>query len=250
MWGADFLVYHSYNNGLSTTRQAVNAMKIDYRSPGPNMTDTSYIALSEDRKIAMEINIKMGRTDDINRTYFTLKYYFLEDVSFDKLAFFKMSADDYAANKFTKYAYGDAEAIAYEGNVNTDDLTVPAGTLVEGQSGMDMKGNAPWFMQYDSALAENRGNVLSVVRQAEINANGKVFDYPTFSIMNTINNNCNQIGYEIVPPSELGNQIKRGSTFEYIVEYSILPAPSEIICLRLRIISIRRNRHCNRLSVI
>lgn len=225
--GADFLVYHSYNNGLSTTRQAVNAMKIDYRSPGPNMTDTSYIALSEDRKIAMEINIKMGRTDDINRTYFTLKYYFLEDVSFDKLAFFKMSADDYAANKFTKYAYGDAEAIAYEGNVNTDDLTVPAGTLVEGQSGMDMKGSAPWFMQYDSALAENRGNVLSVVRQAEINANGKVFDYPTFSIMNTINNNCNQIGYEIVPPSELGNQIKRGSTFEYIVEYSILPAPSE-----------------------
>lgn len=222
--GADFLCY-TPDTGSYSNRLPVASMKIDYRSPGPNMTDTSYIGLTEDRKIAMELNIKMGRTDDINRNYYTLKYYFLEDVTFDKLAFFKMPADDYAGNKFSKYAYGDASSVQYEGAISYGSLENIAGSTVSGKESIDMKGESPWFMQYASDAAENRGNVLSIVRSANLNLNGKTYDYPTFSVVYTLDGSCSQIGYELIPPGDVGNTIRRGSTVEFVLEYDVLPAP-------------------------
>ena len=89
----------------------MSRVRTEYRSQGPNLTDVSYSGVSLDNKIHGDIKVQMGRTDDMVRTYFHFEYTFLEDVEYERLAFFHMAADGYSDNGYTRAAWGNGDGV-------------------------------------------------------------------------------------------------------------------------------------------
>ena len=210
--GADFLNY------IEDSEQRIINQKITYRQQAPNMTDVIYSGVTSNGKIATEIKINLGRTDDIVRNYYTIKYEFLEDVTFGRLSLFKVAADGYADNSFTKYAYGTEN-----GAIVSDKNALSALAGYENGATQDVKGNEFWYTLYNSSNVDEYGDVGFIVREFNANLNGKTYTKPAFNLYGTMNSGCPQMSCEITVPTAVGKTIKKGSTIEMIVEYDIVP---------------------------
>lgn len=209
--GGDFLNY------IEDGEQRVINQKITYRQQAPNMTDVIYSGVTSNGKIATEVKINLGRTDDIVRNYYTIKYEFLADVTYGRLSLFKIAADGYADNSFTKYAYGtDAGATVFDKNA----FSAVAG--YENGATQDAKGKEFWYTLYSSTNSDEGGDVGFVVRSFDANINGKHYDKPGFNLFGT-NNKTNQMSCEITVPTAVGKTIKKGSVIEMVIEYDVIP---------------------------
>ena len=208
--GGDFLNYV----GEEQTR-LVN-QRVTYDSQGPNLTDVRYNGYTADGKIAADIRIHLGRTDDIVRNYYTIRYTFLEDVSYKRLSLFKIAADGYADNYFRHYAYGDENGVVKE----RQDAALKAG--YQGAAA-DAPGDQFWFSLYDSPSEDEQADVLFTVRSFSAELNGSRYKRPSFRLFGTADQGIPQASCELALPAAAGEVIKKGSTVEMVVEYDVLP---------------------------
>lgn len=206
--GADFLRY-SDSAGF---RNIIN-QRISYITQAPNITHVNYSGNTSDGRIKTSITINMGRTDDIPRSFYTLEYEFLEDVTFNELTFFKLCANGYADNRFTKYAYGDINGVIEEDLSATDNAENVSHTA---------QNSDFFFGLYNSTDVEENGDVMCCVREYEANINGSVYTKPGYKFVNT-NNGVKQVACEIGLPAECNNVVKKGSKVKLVIEYDVLP---------------------------
>lgn len=215
--GADFLVYFDQSN----RKQILVRNKTNYIYQAPNLTNVVYTGISRDGNIEAEIITQMGRTDDVVRTYYHLKYSFIKDTTFERLALFQMAADRYGDNRFRRFAYGNKNEVLFDESV--PDSGLPGYQNVNDRF-IETKGNCPWFMLYDSSdIPEEVGNVMFTIRGYKAEINGKSYTQPYFNIINT-KDGVFQKSFELSVPIVDNNTIKAGSTVEATVEYCILPS--------------------------
>lgn len=214
--GADFLVYKS---GLKNIYLIDN--KIEYITQAPNLTQVKYSGITGDGKIAAEINVQLGRTDDIVRNTYTVKYTFLEDVTYSRLALFKMGADQYADNYYTKYAYGD------ENGAIAQDVNTIQKKGYQSKNVIDAVNDNFWFAQYASTSEDEQADSLMTIRHFQANINNQQYSRPGYRLHGTKNNKLSQSSCEITLPEACGKKISKNSTVQMTVEYSILPANAD-----------------------
>jgi hypothetical protein len=233
--GADFLRYRSaaqpwFNRRLQRVRTHV-------ASPGPNLTDVRFTGVSSGGgDIRADIRVQLGATDDMVRTWYHLTYEFLEDVSYDRLAFFQMAADNYSDNSFTKMAYGNADAVVFDEPLIA---TGSVGYASDADRGIPLEGPDPWVMLYDnqnytSPHAEYLADVGFVVREFEAVIGDAVIETPHINLFHTNNWSAwPQVSFELGLPDEplcgapCGGQrrfIPAGSRVTATVEYLVPPA--------------------------
>ncbi len=213
--GANFLDYYP------TAKQSkIIDQLVTYRTQAPNLTDVNYNGVTADGAIAADITINMGRTDDVVRTYYTIKYTFLKDTTPERLSFFKLCADGYADNSFRKYALGDENG-ATETDVSLNGLSVG----YQGEA-VTSTGNQFWFGLYDSSEAVENGDVAFVVRDYSAKINGASYEKPSYRIFGTQDSGKLQPSCELTLPAGI-NTISAGSTVEMLVEYLVLPADAK-----------------------
>ena len=209
--GGDFLNY------IEDGEQRIVNQKITYKTQAPNMTNVVYSGVTANGKVGTQITINLGRTDDIVRNYYTIKYTFLDDVEYGRLSLFKIAADNYADNEFTKFAYGtEAGAIAMDENAYTGYMGY------EGFETKDAPAKEFWFTLYDSSDSAEGGDVGFIVRKFSADINGKHYDKPGYTFYG-IFDDTSQISCEVSLPTACGKKIKKGSVVEMVVEYDVLP---------------------------
>ena len=208
--GADFLNY------IEDSEQRIINQKIEYVTQAPCVTDVKYMGVTENGKIRTEIGINLGRTDDVVRNYYTLRYIFLEDVNFGRLSLFKIAADGYADNWYANYAYGDSKGF-YEKDKNS------AGAQLAYENGptQDAKNDGFWFGLYNSTEQDEAGDVMMTVRSFNAVLNRKKYTKPGFNFFGT--SKPAQMSCELTVPTAVGKKIEKGSVIEMVVEYTIIP---------------------------
>ena len=209
--GADFLNYQE--NG---TQKIIN-QRVTYKTQAPNITQVNYKGETENKKIATDISINLGRTDDVVRNYYTIKYIFLDDVEYSRLSLFKIAADGYADNQFKYYAYGDDSGIIEEEKLNAQVLS----GYDNGNTKTALNDNF-WFGLYGSSSADEYGDPMFVVRSFNAVINGKSYSKPGYNFYGT-DNHYRQMSCEITIPDDVGTIVKKGSIIEMVIEYTILP---------------------------
>lgn len=210
--GANFLDYYP------TAKQSrIVDLIPTYRTQAPCLTDVNYNGITQDGAIKADITINMGRTDDVVRTYYKIKYTFLKDTEPERLSFFKLCADSYADNNFRKYALGDALGATQK------DVDVTNVSLGYNGDTVDVKGSDFWFKLYDSSnAAEENGDVSFIVREYAANINGKNYDKPSYRIFGT-QDRVLQPSCELTLPSGI-TKVSAGSVVEMKVEFLVLPS--------------------------
>ena len=193
--------------------------------------------MSLDNKIHGDIKVQMGRTDDMVRTYFHFEYTFLEDVEYERLAFFHMAADGYSDNGYTRAAWGNGDGVLGDRAIENHNTTGYASPL---DRGSELPGDTPWVMVYDNqyideGLPEHYADLAFVVRDFEANIGGTILTTPHINVQRT-NNRFSQLGFELGLPYAEGaewcgepcrgqiNFIPAGSTVRATVEYLVPPA--------------------------
>jgi len=237
--GGDFLRYLTESEPYWQRR--LSSVRSRYQAVGPVLTDVVYAGVSTDGRIQADVRTQLGGADDLVRVYYQLDYTFLEDVSYDRLAFFQIAADNYADNGFTHYAYGNAAGVVYDQTVPNHGTT---GYASDADRGIALEGEAPWVMLYDNqrtggSLPEIYSDVGFVVRAFEANIGGTVLTTPYINVQRT-NNGQSQMAFELGLPYEDGAAwcgapcmgltgfIPAGSTVHAIVEYLVPPSDPSV----------------------
>ena len=233
--GADFLRYRTAAEPYWLRRLA--SVRSHYAANGPNLTDVVYAGVTTDGRIRATIRTQLGRTDDLVRVYYHLEYTFLEDVTYDRLAFFQMAADRYGDNGFTRYAYGNADGVTVDAAVPNHQTT---GYADPEDRGIPLTGQAPWVMLYANTwdqgpLPENLANVGFVVRSFRAEIGETVLTTPHINLHRT-NNGNSQVAFELGLPHEEGSPwcgdpcngqtrfVPAGSRVSATVEYVVPPS--------------------------
>lgn len=227
--GSDFLVYYEKGKGSTSfyNRDFINALKIDYINYSPNISRITFTGYSSDRKIKAELGLTQTRVDDIGKMLFDFKYTFLEDVEYDRLAFFQLGADNYNDSGMTKLAYGNSDGVILETDMPKDDTSGYVGYHKTMEQQVEIPGESVWVSMHGYELLPGRSgawpNKAMVIREYSANINGKEYTQPTLSFYQS-NNGTPSIVTEIAPPKECDGFIAKGSTVEGTVEYMMPPA--------------------------
>ncbi len=225
--GASFLVYEPSEGFSSFASHQLGRMKTHYEYTGPNLTNVHYAGITADQKIEAKISTQLGRTDDLVRAYYHLEYTFVEDVHYDRIAFFQMAADRYSDNGFSQYAYGNEDGVIFDAVVPDHRAT---GYSSGADRGIALTGESPWVMAYNNLrtegdLPEHLANIGFVIRDYEANIGGTTITTPHINIIRTYNHSWSQMGFELGLPYTPGDtMIPAGSTVRATVEYLIPPA--------------------------
>ncbi len=224
--GANFLVYGTNTTDAFPEHQ-LGRIKTRYRATGPNLTDVIYSGITRDGKVQARIATQLGRTDDLVRAYYHLEYTFLEDVEYQRLAFFQVAADRYGDNGFTRHAYGNASGVLFDESIADHGTT---GYASAADRGIELPGQNPWVMLYDNVrsdgnLPENLADIGFVVRDYQATIGSTVIDTPHINIRRTFNGGWSQMAFELGLPYEPSNRIiPAGSQVRATVEYLVPPA--------------------------
>jgi hypothetical protein len=234
--GADFLRYTTA--AQPTVQRRLARVRTHHAMNGPNLTDAVYAGVSSDGRIEGRIRARLGRTDDLVRVYYQLEYRFLQDVTYDRLAFFQMSADNYGDNTFTRYAWGNAAGALVDQAVPDHRAT---GYARPEDRGIALPGDSPWVALYGATpvtgdtLNEHLAQVGFVVRDYEANLGGTVVRTPHINVQRT-NNRFSQMAFELSLPAGDGSPacgapcggrtrfVPAGSTVRATIEYVVPPA--------------------------
>ncbi len=237
--GADFLRYQAAEEPGVLRR--LGRVRSTYTAPGPNLTDVTYSGVTDDGRVRADINVQMGRTDDLVRVWYHLDYTLLEDVRYERLAFFQMAADRYGDNDFARMAWGNAAGVTEDRPLDDHGST---GYASPDDRGIPLDGDAPWVTLYDnrrqvdSGLREDQADIAYVVRDFEANVGGTVIRTPHLSLHRT-QNRFSQYGLELGLPFVAGApwcgdscngetaMLPAGTTVRATVEYLVVPADRE-----------------------
>jgi len=229
--GASFLVYEPTEGYSSFASHQLGRMRTHYAYTGPNLTKVHYAGVSADGKIEASVATQLGRTDDLVRAYYHLSYTFLEDVNYDRIAFFQVAADRYSDNGFTRYAYGNESGVLFDESVPSHGTT---GYAKSADRGIALEGDSPWVMLYDSShtsgsLPEHVANVGFVIRDYSAEIGGVLTTTPHLNLVQTYNGGWSQMGFELGVPYDASNPvIPAGSVVTATVEYVVPPAQKDV----------------------
>lgn len=235
--GGNFLYYNvNYNAAMMLFQQ----VRTQFKKQGPNLTEVIYTGVTRDGKVKFEITANLPRTDDMARVYHTFKYTFLEDVAFDRMAFYQFGADDYNDNVWMTMAVGNDDGPAsftIDGETFSGEFALPLSDTEryygseDVMQRIDIEGEGLWFAYMGAQRQEHKSGpdsnrALNVISYNAV-LNGETYTKPSFNIRCTTNYNiqCNLI--ELCPPAAVGNTIEKGSTVEGVVEYLNLPVSKE-----------------------
>ncbi len=235
--GGNFLYYNvNYNASMMMFQQ----VRTQFKKQGPNLTEVIYTGVTRDGKVKFEITANLPRTDDMARVYHTFKYTFLEDVTFDRMAFYQFGADDYNDNVWMTMAVGNdggPASFTIDGETFSGEFALPLSDTEryygseDVMQRIDIEGEGLWFAYMGAQRQEHKSGpdsnrALNVISYNAV-LNGETYTKPSFNIRCTTNYNiqCNLI--ELCPPAAVGNTIEKGSTVEGVVEYLNLPVSKE-----------------------
>lgn len=244
--GGNFLVYTRYAGERMLSYKRV---RTQFRKQGPNLTEVIYRGLTSDGKIEFEFTANLPRTNDVSRVYHTFKYTFLDDVTFERLAFYQFGGDDYNDNHYDSMAVGNdggTVSITLGQDTYSGDFDLPVldeARYIGNENKMqriDVEGDGLWvaFMGYEPVLYKATPGANRMLNVISYNAqlNGNTYTKPSLSFYHTMNGNIPCVAVELSPPAAVGNTIKKGSTVEGTVEFLNMPVsksdyygPSEII---------------------
>jgi hypothetical protein len=233
--GADFLRYRS--SDLPNTTRRVSRVRSLYHSIGPNLTKVTYSGISSDNKIQVNVTSKLSATNDHVRVYYHLDYKFLENVEYERLAFFQMAADNYADNNFLSYSYGNENGVLFTQNITNHGTT---GYASIADRGISLSGTSPWIFLYNNQitgddLSERFANVGFIIREFEAKIGTSTLSTPYINLSRT-NNSYSQMSFELGLPLVDGSPwcgqpcqnktrfIPQGSTLKAVIEYVVLPS--------------------------
>lgn len=233
--GADFLRYTTATE--PTLQRRLASVRSRYDAVGPVLTDVTYAGVSSDGRIEADVRTQLGATDDLVRVYYDLSYTFLDDVAYDRLAFFQFAADSYADNGFQRFAYGNADGTVFDAPVPNHGTT---GYASAADRGIALEGESPWVFLYDNTRAvdsipETYGDVGFVIRSFEADIGGTRVTTPHINLQRT-NNGVSQMAFELGLPYEDGADwcgapclgqtafIPAGSTVHATIEYVVPPS--------------------------
>jgi len=209
--------------GADGAFQYWKAMDAQIHTSGPCLSNSSYVAISEDEALETHVTIAGGRTDDLPRTFFHVRLRALKATTFSRLVFFQIGSEGYNYN------------VGYQnfhiGHNATVDHTVPrtcsGGTskrrekmYVGGPQGQTLAGPGPWwFAMTGNTDRPDDGNFRLgdrgfVVRSYKARLGGQSQAAPTFSI------NCDKL--ELVPPTDV-DTLSAGDELEMQLELITLP---------------------------
>ncbi len=234
--GADFLRYRTAAQPYWERR--MSRVRSTYNAVGPLLTNVSYSGLSSDGRIRYNVDTRLGAADDLVRVYLHFDYEFLEDVLYDRLAFFQVAADNYSDNLFARVAWGDADQV-HEDRVVDDHGTT--GYAADTDRGIALTGKDPWVMLYANqrtgdALPERYANIGFIVRSFTADIGGARLDVPHLNLRRSFNQQMSQYGVELGLPHEEGSPwcgasclgetrfVPAGSRVQLVVEYVVPPA--------------------------
>ncbi|MBR3750352.1 MAG: hypothetical protein IKK58_01130 [Clostridia bacterium] len=205
-----------------------------FRKQGPNLTEVIYSGTSADGKIRYEFIANLPRTNDVSRVYHSFKYTFLEDVKFERLAFYQFGGDDYNDNHWDTMAVGNMDgpvSLTLDGKTYSGEFAVPeldgVGYFGGQMQRIDVEGEGLWmaFMGYKPVLWKKEPGANRMLNLMYYNAslNGKTYTKPSLSFYHTMNGGVPCVAVELSPAAECGNTIKKGSTVEGCVEWLNMP---------------------------
>ena len=153
--GADFLVYVATG---TTIKRKLGRVRTNYEAHGPTITNVGFDAISYLNEIQSNIRLQLVSSNDILRSYYTLDYTFLKDVSYERLAFFKIAADGYMDNGFSRYAYTTNNTIADFLNpyANSNNYAKNADRGIP----LSNSGSSPWVLLYNSLSSRALGTTV------------------------------------------------------------------------------------------
>ncbi len=193
--------------------------------PGPCLTRAVFCGKTADQKIAFDITAEHPRTDDINRSYYRIRYQVLEDTAFDHLAFFQLGTTSYDFNSAKAIAWGTRDGLEQEIE------NPPLGTLEYFKKGVAFDGPAPWWisMHRSELTEEYRGDQVHlgmcsrglIVRSWDAVLGSERVGKPHISFFGTYHRYPG-ILTEISPPPEL-KMLKKGDYVDMQIEVDLLP---------------------------
>lgn len=230
--GADFLVY--YPPGAKQ-KMHYGGMKTYFKKQGPNVTEVLYSGPTADGKIQMEYSANMCRTDDNTKVIHTFRYTFLQDVEFDRFAFYQFGADGYNIGVNKTIAVGNDQGLtpfSIGGKQFDGVFAAPVSEkneyyLSDAMQRIQVGGEGLWFGYLDGEPNPGTlgagGNKLLSVLDFKGDINGKIYTQPAFNLRTTYMQNTYDSVIELCPPAEAGNVIKAGSVVEGSVAFINLP---------------------------
>jgi len=226
--GGDFLLYFDAAGSM----QYKKGLDAQLFANGPCLSDALYTSVSLDEAIKSEVRIGGGRTDDLVRVFFHIKYTAMKDTNFSRLVFFQMGGETYNYHAtFASFVFGNRDNISHDlartctaatrkkksqmYNSENSGKTVYRETL---------PGDGPWWLAMgpntdllkytlpdDTMVVGDRG---LIIRSYTSSFGGVAYDSPSVSIL------CDKI--ELGPPSEV-SMLKKGDVVEMKLEMLVLP---------------------------
>ena len=221
--GAQFLTY--WPKGAGPDR--LSRLRTHYAAHGPNLTDVTYAGKTLDGKIEGIARTRLGRTDDVVRALYDVEYRILEEVSYNRIAFFQVAADNYSDNDFVRLAWGNAAEVT--ANVPSAPTGI-VGYASNADRGVKLEGEAPWVLLHSNqkiggSLPEEFADVGFIVRDYELDLGDSVETTPHINFINT--NNWEQypeVGFELgVPFDATDMTLPAGARLRATIEYVVIP---------------------------
>ncbi len=235
--GGNFLYYGKDGTNTSGIVGFKN-VRVFYKNYAPNLAEVIFTGITKDNAVEFTLKTYLGRTNDVSRATHIFEYRFVKDVSFERMAFYQLGADNHNSGRWHGITIGNDDGpIEYTiaGETYGAEAEIPvydtAGYI--GSNGMqriDVPGEGMWIAftdsytkinsdYFDAKTANRMLNLLSF--EAELN--GKSYSKPAFNLRSTEMFCGNSTLVELCPPAEAGNVIKAGSTVRGAVEYINLP---------------------------
>ncbi len=224
--GGNYFLWYDQQNQL----QNLINMKVNYVNYAPNLTDVRFSGKTPGGEAEITVTTNLPRTTDINRNYMTIKATFKKDLSFTRLAFFTMGADNYNDTIWSNVAYGNANGLVKDIALNTSERY--AGYLKNEPKQVAVPGSSVWVSWYGAKRStaghkfDTKGSLgtrTMIIRSYSAMINGKAYTQPSVSFYHTDNNGQPSVLGEITPPAEAGGVIKAGSTVSFTVECLVFP---------------------------
>jgi hypothetical protein len=185
---------------------------------GPNLSHVNVVERSPDEKMRLSIDTYLPRSDSINRSYFTAKLDFLNDVELSDLALFQLASDYYNEMESQKIAWGNADTLLGE-------QTPPAANRGIVLSAQPLSGEQPWvslFANTPDTKTRGRGVRGIVVRHFTAQVNGETYNTPYVRAGRT----ASRLNAELVLPDGV-TTFKAGDFIKWTVELDVFPLTEE-----------------------
>jgi hypothetical protein len=212
--GGDFLLYRNASN----TKQWNSRMKTQFKRYSPNMTEVTYAGMSADGKIEIQCTAYLFRNTDLMRAMYHLRYDVKQPVTFDRLAWLQIAADNYSDGIVNRMAIGNAAGM-------TDEWTPAKGGLSYSRSRQPLPGHHPWISMHEmtppSGTVGAYGNRAMLVRSWDARIQGNPSTTPYYSVYGSQNGLNSAIAELSLPPGV--NNLQPGDYVDAWVTHIIMP---------------------------